>query len=179
MQMRCVCNAKYVGPKSRGRNVVRATRYVGRRREGNRWHTPRTWGDRSVLVEAALQREAEGRQVCFTSVVISPEMEGLSDRDFEELYRPWILGREGREFPHYVALHRDTNVPHLHVLTARHKYSSRELEELKQQTYQRLRERERFVQLRRVRNRPPEQTRKRGPMSRDREPEERERNLRR
>ena len=173
--MRCVCNAKYVGPRSRGRNVVRATRYVGRRREGDRWHTPRTWGDRSALVEAVRRREAEGRQVHFTSVVISPEKEGLSDRDFEELYRPWILDRKGRELPHYVALHRDTDVPHLHVLTARHKYSSRELEELKQQTYQRLRERERFLKLRRGRNRPSEQTRERGRMSRYRELEERER----
>ena len=159
--------------------MVRATRYVGRRREGDRWHTPRTWGDRSALVEAARQREAEGRQVHFTSVVISPEKDGLSDRDFEELYRPWVLDREGRELPHYVALHRDTNVPHLHVLTARHKYSSRELEELKQQTYQRLRERERFAQLRRGRNRPSEQKRERGPMSRDRGLEETERELRR
>jgi hypothetical protein len=127
-----------------------------------------------ALIEAARRREAEGLQVHFTSVVISPEKRDLSDRDFEELYRPWILDGAGRELPHYVALHRDTDVPHLHVLTARHKYAARELEELKQQTYQRLRERERFAELRRNRDRTLEQAREREPICRDLETREME-----
>lgn len=154
---RCICNARYIGPRSRGRNIVRATRYVTRTREHGdreagerREQAPPTWGDRDRLIDAVREREKEGRRSHYVSLVISPERgRDLTERDFEELCKPWMENRAGRTVPYLAALHRDSDHPHLHVLAARDKYSASELQERKHETYALLRERERFADLRR------------------------------
>jgi len=126
------------GPRSKGRGAARLARYVGDR-EGTK-----TFGDRQAFLEAAKERAREGSRASYVHVVVSPEKgEGLKDRDFERLVRPFTRDRDGDGCAYYGAVHRDTDRPHVHVAVARDRFEKRELERLKKEARDLISSRER------------------------------------
>lgn len=140
---------RYTGAKSSGQSAARLANYVGHRRagrDGREAHEEaKTFGDRAGFVEAAKERAKEGRRSSYVHVVVSPERGAeYSDEDFARLLPDLVRDRRGRDAPHFAAVHRDGNRPHMHVAVARDKYQKDELEKLKERVNERIAERDRL-----------------------------------
>ncbi len=73
----------------------------------------------------------------YMHVVLSPaNRRDLTNEDFGELTRPWIRDSNGREIPHFAAVHRDEveRGPHMHLCLVRDKFDPGELRALKEKT---------------------------------------------
>jgi relaxase-like protein len=158
-----ICNARYTGRRSRGESARSLANYIEKRREVENgrevYHQVQTFGDKLEFVRAATERAEAGRRAIYCHFVISPQRGNeFSDRDFEKLIEPWTKNEQGRPCAFYAAIHRDGPHHHLHVGVARDKLTRHELDNLKEETYERIRQRERFCDLRRDRDRPLERS---------------------
>ncbi len=139
MTRRDFVGVSFGGPRSKGRGAARLARYVGDR-EG-----AKTFGDRGAFLEASKERARAGNRASYVHVVVSPEKgEGLKDRDFERLVRPFTRDRDGEVCAYYGAVHHDTERPHVHVAVARDRFEKRELERLKNEARALISSRERL-----------------------------------
>ena len=99
-----------------------------------------------------LERRRSESAAQYVHVVISPENgERLTDEDFRHISREWTQDGQGGEYPHVGAVHRDSGSEgrgeghdHMHLLTARDKFSKDDLEERKERSEELLRDIERF-----------------------------------
>ena len=167
-----IVKASYTGAKSKGRSAARLARYMEERRKtepelelekeqthethngqertrsGNSddlYEKATTFGNREEFVSAAKERSAEGRRSAYIHVIVSPERgQGFTDEDFEKLIKPWTTDRHGNEKEYFAAVHRDSDHPHVHIAVAKDKFQKEELADLKRQTHERIRGRERF-----------------------------------
>ena len=102
------------------------------------------FGDRVDFVRAAENRGQN--RTAYVHVVISPEHGDVyQDRDFEALVEPWIRDRgDDKPCPYYAVIHRNTEHHHMHLAAVRDLFLSRELERLKAETRQTMKQIERL-----------------------------------
>lgn len=194
MSRRDFVRASYTGSGTKGQSAARLARYIEHRqrdteREQDRepeqerdqeqhYERAQTYGDRDEFVEAAKERADAGRRSSYVHVVVSPERGGeYDDRDFERLVETWTKDRNGNELAHYAAVHRDTDHPHVHIAVARDKFQKAEYAGLKEQSREKMGERERMMvperepEMERLLEREREQDRERARKAREREQE--------
>lgn len=160
MSRRDFVRASYTGSGTKGQSAARLARYIEyRQRDAERepereqereqsydYERAQTYGDREEFVEAARERAEAGRRSSYVHVVVSPERgQEYEDRDFERLVDTWTRDRNGNELSHYAAVHRDTDHPHVHIAVARDKFQKAEYADLKEQSRDRMGERERMM----------------------------------
>ena len=165
-----VVKANYVKPGQRGKSAGAMADYMDRGRERERDHEPErrgerepgrkkereyepeqrplfssaAFGDRAGFVRTASSRGQN--RTSYVHVVISPERGDVyQDRDFEALAEPWTRDRGDRKpCSYYAVIHRDTEHHHMHLAAVRDRFLPRELERLKAETRQTMKQVERL-----------------------------------
>lgn len=142
-----VVKASYTRPDNAGQSASRLHKYLEYRQQEHeqendqeqdryeRLDESERFGDAEEWKQAARDRADEGRRSAYVHVVISPENgHELTNDDYRELLDEWTTDKNGEQLPHYAAIHRDTDNPHLHVAVARDKFQKQDLEDRKERT---------------------------------------------